>query len=895
MSIRNLEYFFRPRSIALVGASTTAGSVGATIAKNLDSAGFAGPIWPVNARHTEVAGAPAYPTVAALPAAPELAVICTPPETVPGIVAELGARGTRAAIVITAGFGERGSPAGKALEQSVVDAARPHWLRIVGPNCLGVLAPRAAVNASFAHLAPGAGPLAFVAQSGALVTAVIDWAAARGIGFSHLVSLGDMIDVDFGDVLDYLANDRDTHAILLYIEAITHARKFMSAARAAARSKPVIVVKSGRHAASARAVASHTGALAGADAVYDAAFRRAGIVRVHTLEELFDAAAILGARRVPAGERLVILTNGGGIGILATDAVADRGEALAELSSATIGRLDTVLPATWSHGNPIDIIGDADPDRYARALGIVLDSGEADAVLVLHCPTAIAAPTAVARGVIDRIAGRRSPFVFTSWVGEHAVGSARELFAAHGVPTYATPEAAIRAYGYLHDYRHRQTLLLETPPSLPVEFEPDRPAARAILAAALDAGREWLDEAQAKAVLSAYAVPVATSIAVDSPEAAAAHAARLAAPVALKIRSPDLTHKSDGGGVALDLDGPEVVLTRARAMLASVAARHPGARLEGFTIGPMVRRAGAHELILGVHRDAQFGPVILFGAGGTAVEAIDDTALALPPLNLALARALIGRTRIHRVLRGARGAPPAAIEAIALTLIKIAHLAADLPQLVELDVNPLIADARGVIAVDARIRVQTSDAAPGSLLAIRPYPAELAREVALSDGTVRWLRPIAPEDEPALRALFADLTPEQLRLRFFVPMKALTHVQAARFTQIDYDRDMAFVLTDRGAPGTRDIDGVVNLSADPGNEHAEFAIVVANDMAGHGIGTLLMRSILEYARKRGLLTVYGEVLAENTRMLELCRDLGFAHTTVLEAPGIIRVTMPLGR
>ncbi|MGE0386566.1 MAG: GNAT family N-acetyltransferase [Gammaproteobacteria bacterium] len=893
MTVRNLEYLFAPKSIALIGAGNTPGSVGATIARNLFGAGFAGPIMPVNPRHVAVGGVLAYPDIAHLPLTPDLAVICTPAPSVPGIVADLGARGTRAAIVISAGFGETASSEGKALEQAVLDAARPHLLRVLGPNCVGALVPGAHVNASFAHLSPPAGPIAFVAQSGAIITAILDWAAPRGIGFSHLVSLGDMIDVDFGDVLDYLAGDGATHAILLYVEAITHARKFMSAARAAARSKPVIVVKSGRHAATARAVASHTGALAGVDAVYDAAFRRAGMLRVFELAEVFDAVAILAGRRSLQGERVAILSNGGGIAILATDALADVRATPATLSPETIAKLNAVLPPTWSHGNPVDIIGDADAARYTAALDVLLESRDADAVVVLNCPTAVSSNTDIARAVAESIGDRRQPIVLTNWVGAGSTAKAREIFTARGLPTYETPEAAVRGLGYLLEYRRAQEALIQTPPSVPEQFEPDLSAAQALVAAALAEGRQWLDEAEAKRLLAAYAIPVAETLSVDSPEAAAQAAARIGAPVALKIRSRDITHKSDVGGVVLDLDTPAAVAERARAMLAQIRARLPKARIDGFTVGRMIRRSQAYELIAGIVDDAQFGPVIVFGQGGTAVEVIDDKALGLPPLNMTLARELIGRTRVVRELSGYRDQPPANIAAIAAMLIKLAQLAADLPQVAELDINPLLADAGGVIALDARVRVAPARGQGGDRLAIRPYPKDLESEARLPDGRTFWLRPIRPEDEPALHAAFAELTPEQIRLRFFVPLKKLTHVAAARFTQIDYDREMVLLLTERGAPGATPIHGIVNLICDPDNERGEYAIVVHPELVGHGAGTLLMQRIIDYGRRRGLREIYGDVMAENHRMLAVCEDLGFRRAAHGEDPGIVRVTLAL--
>ena len=894
MTIRNLEYLFRPRSVAIVGASDRAGSLGAVLTRNLLQAGLDGPVYPVNPKYDRIQGVPCHARIADLPGGADLAVIATPPPTVPGLIAELGAAGTRAAIVITAGFGESGGPDAAALKTAMLEAARPHLLRIVGPNCLGVMAPPAGLNASFSHLAPAEGNLAFVTQSGAIVTSIIDWADERGLGFSHLVSLGDMSDVDFGDMLDYLANDPGTHAILLYIEAVTHARKFMSAARAAARSKPVIVVKSGRFAESARAAASHTGALAGADAVYDAAFRRAGMLRVYELSELFDAAETLGRSSRPAGDRLTILTNGGGLGVMATDKLIELGGRLAELPDPAVRRLDAVLPRTWSRANPVDIIGDAPGDRYARALEILMDAGGQDAILVLNSPTAIASGMDAARAVIDTARQRKGPALLTSWVGGRQARDAQRLFADNGIASYDTPGDAVRGFMHLVTWRRNQQLLMETPPSLPEEFSPDMAAAGGTIAAALADGGDWLGGIEAKALLAAYDIPVAETVAAANPAAAAAAAARLGGPVALKILSPDITHKTDVGGVLLGLKTPEAVAEAAADMLARVAGARPEARIDGFTVEPMIVRPGAYELIVGMTCDAQFGPVILFGQGGTAVEVANDKTLALPPLNMQLARRMIEGTRIYRQLRGYRGLPPARLDAVALTLIKIAQMIADFPEIQEIEINPLLADADGAIAIDARVRVTaTENAGSGAdRLAIRPYPKELEETVEI-DGRHLLLRPIVPEDEPCLQAGFARLSPEEVRMRFAGARKSLPHVEAARFTQIDYDREMALVLAEPGRPGDAELFAVVRIHADPDNERAEFAIVVRREIAGRGAGSLLMNRIVDYARKRGTGEIFGYVLAENARMLDLCARLGFARAPVPEDATVVRVSRTL--
>ena len=898
MSVRNLEHLFKPASVALIGASTRAGSVGAVVARNLFNAGFKGPVMPVNPKHRAVEGVLAYPDVASLPLTPDLAVICTPPDSVPALIAELGARGTKAAIIITAGLGvDDGS--GGTLRQAALDAAKPHLLRIVGPNCLGIMAPGTGLNASFAHIAPRAGDIAFVTQSGAMVTAVLDWAAARSVGFSHFVSLGDMADVDFGDMLDYLAADPGTKAVLLYIEAVTDARKFMSAARACARLKPVIIIKAGRHAEGARAAASHTGALAGSDAVYDAAFRRAGALRVYEMRELFDAVETLATARPPQGERLAILTNGGGPGVLATDALIDFHGTLADLAPETMARLDAALPATWSRGNPVDIIGDAPPARYAEALKALLADPNSDAVLVLNCPTAVADSTEVARAIIDAAAGSKRTLL-TNWLGDPAAAEARHLFTEQRIPTYATPEQAVRGFMDLVQFRRNQALLMETPPSLPENFVPDRDRAGEILGAVLAEGRDWLSESEAKEVLAAYQIPVVPTRIARTPAEAATHAEEMAGPVALKILSPDITHKSDAGGVALNLETPEEARLAAETMLATIRRRQPKARLEGFTVQPMIRRTHAHELIVGMVDDRQFGPVLLFGQGGTAVELLDDKALALPPLNMKLAHETMAETRIIRLLRGYRDRPAADLDAIALTLIKISQMVCDFAEIAELDINPLLADEKGVIALDARIRVAKPERRGTARLAIRPYPQELEQEMVVRDGSRYAVRPIRPEDGPALQALFARLAPEDIRMRFFSPLKSLPPALAARLTQIDYDREMALIASPilsptpgHGQAPEAEISAVVRISCDPDNERAEYAILVRSDLKGRGIGYGLMNLIIAHARQRGVQEVFGDVLRENQPMLQLCRDLGFTAMESEEDPALARMVLQI--
>lgn len=892
MSVRNLHRLFAPASVAVIGASERPHSVGATVWRNLAGGGFEGPVYPVNPKYASLGGHQAYQRVAQLPEAPDLAVICTPPATVPGIVRELGERGTRAAVILTAGLGGISDAQGRTLKQATLDAAHPYLLRLLGPNCVGLLVPSIGLNASFAHIDALPGRIAFVSQSGALVTAVLDWAASRGIGFSKFISLGDSADVDFGDVLDYLAGDSQTSAILMYMEDLRYARKFMSAARAAARSKPTLVLKAGRLPEGARAAASHTGALAGSDAVYDAAIRRAGMLRVYTTEDLFGAVETLARARPMSGKRLAIMTNGGGPGVMATDALVGSGGELALLAPDTYGRLDAVLPPTWSHANPVDIIGDAPAERYRQAIEALLQDPGADAILFIHAPTAIVPSVEIANAVAP-LAKNAARNILACWLGGEGVAEARRIFSAAGIPTFDTPEDAINGFMQIVHYRQNQELLMQVPPSAGASVEADRAAARAIACDALAAGRQMLSEPEAKALLAAYGIPVVVTRSAATVEEAAAAAREIGFPVAVKILSPDIIHKSDVGGVALDLDTPEAVRAAAQRMHKRLLQLMPAARLQGFSVQQMARRPQAHELIVGVATDPVFGPVILFGQGGIAVEVTADHAMALPPLNMALARELVARTRVARLLAGYRNRPPADMEAILRILTQVSQLVADIPEIAELDINPLLADSAGAVVLDARMRVALADQSASTLdrLAIRPYPRELEQTMDWN-GEALLLRPIRPEDGPAHLAFFAALTPDDVRYRMFVRMRELGPSQLARFTQIDYDREMAFIATRTRADGAPETLGVARVVADPDNLQAEFAVTVRSDLKGHGLGLRLMEKLIAYCRARGTCEIVGEALPQNMRLLRLARKLGFDITPAPEE-GTVRLRLPL--
>lgn len=878
MSVRNLDALFQPTSVAVLGASNTPGSIGGIMMRNLLRGGFDGPIMPVNPKYSSVAGVLTYPDVRSLPVSPDLAIICTPPKIVPDLIAQLGERGAKAAAVITAGMSEQQHAEGRAIQQNMLEAAKPHLLRILGPNCVGLLVPGLGLNATFAHTEIEPGSLAFVSQSGGFCTATLDWAKARGIGFSYFISLGNSADVDFGDTLDYLASDPKTTAILLYMESIgaDEARKFMSAARSASRNKPVLAIKAGRNAEGARAAASHTGALAGADNVYDAALRRAGILRVYDLDELFDAVETLARSRPLKGDKLAILSNGGGPGVIATDAVIEQGGQLAEFSPATLRSLDQILPGTWSHANPVDMIGDANAETYANALSILLEDRNVDAVLVLNAPQAIAPPIDAAKAIVEIVKRARIP-VLTCWLGGLAAGAARQVFSEADIPTYETPENAVRAFMHMVRYNRNQEILSQVPPSAPTDFTPTPGAARAVIEQALAEDRELLTEPEAKQVLAAYGIPVVETRVAHTPEQAAELGAEIGFPVAIKILSPDITHKSDVGGVALGLDSPEDVLSAAQTMQTRISRNHPEAQLTGFTVQKMANRPGAHELIIGVTTDPIFGPIILFGRGGTAVEIIGDRAVALPPLNMSLARHLISRTQVFRLLRGYRDRPPVDFDALCLVLLGVSQLIVDRTEIMELDINPLFADERGVLALDARIRVSSSATPAGGQkrLAIRPYPAHLEETMALPSGEQVFVRPIRPEDGPAHKKFVDRLTPEDLRLRLLGVTRDIAPSEMARLTQIDYDREMAFIATTRDSAGEDETLAVVRTVSNPDNTQADFAVMVRSDLKHAGLGTALMNKIIRYTKDRGTPEIVGHVLAENRAMLSLCKKLGF--------------------
>lgn len=897
MSTYRLDSIFRPRAVAVVGSQSRPRSVGRAVVENLLASGFSGPIGLVNKHPSPMDGVATVRHLHELPWTPDLVVIATPAATVPQLAAEAAEKGATALVVLTAAMGSGpGSPAAQ-LEA----LTREKGLRVLGPNCLGVIAPHARLNASLASRFPKAGDLALISQSGAISGGLVEWSMSQPVGFSAVVSLGDALDVDFADLLDYFATDSRTRAILLYVEAIRDARKFMSAARAAARTKPVVVVKSG-HGGSPQvtpAGSTHTQNLARPNAVYGAAFRRAGLLRVRSLHELFAAARTLGQVRPFQGRRLAILTNGGGVGALSVDHLYEQGGSLATLSEATRDALDRILPVGWSRTNPVDLLTDIDADRYAATIDALLADPGNDALLAVNVPTVLSSSSEAAHAVTRVLSqrpghGTRKP-VFTVWLGNDP--QAEAVLDAAQVPRYPNESDAVA--GFMHLVRHRevQAALMETPPSLPEDFSPDVALARTLVDSALDAGQTWLDPLATTQLLAAYGIPMAPLWRADDADDAARIAAPLlaeGATVAVKILSPDIPHKSDVDGVRLNLANANAVREAAAGILQRARERRPEARIEGVLVQPTVLRPKARELIAGIADDPVFGPVIAFGRGGTAVEVINDQAVALPPLDLRLAHELIARTRVSRVLKAYRDVPAADERAVALVLVKLAQLAADIPEIQQLDINPLLADREGVVAVDARIAVARGRALHKGRghprFAIFPYPKEWERTIELADGQPALVRPVRPEDDAMFREFFTHVTDEDLRLRFFQSVRHFSHEFIARLTQLDYARSIALVAIH---PQTHEMLGAVRLHADANYEKGEYGILVRSDLKGHGIGWKLMQIMIEYARWLGLKVIEGQVLRENRTMLAMCESLGFTVKLDPDDPTLMNVSLPV--
>ncbi len=890
-----LAALFTPASVAVIGASERPGSVGRTVLTNLITHPFGGTVYPVNPKRHAVLGIRAFAAVGEIPEPIDLAVIATPAATVPAVLEGCGEAGVKAAIVLSAGFRESGAE-GLALEARLRDVLRRTGLRLLGPNCLGLMNPLLGLNATFAAALARPGHVGFLSQSGALCTAVLDWSLQENVGFSAFVSMGTMLDVDWGDLITWLGDDPETHSIVLYMESIGDPRSFLSAAREVALTKPIVVIKAGRTAQAAQAAASHTGALAGSDAVLDAAFRRCGVLRVDRIEELFDLAEVLGKQpRRPAGPRLTILTNAGGPGVLATDALVRRGGELAQLSQSTLAALDAVLPPHWSHGNPVDILGDADPERYGRAIEVLLDDPDSDALLVVLTPQAMTDPTATAERLRE-LAGRSHQPLLASWMGGAEVQEGERILNAAGIATCRFPDDAVALFEAMARYGDNLRGLYETPALLP-EWEagedgegvPDRAAVEAILASVREGNRTLLDEWEAKQVLRSYGIPVVeTRLAATAAEAVAA-ARAIGFPVVVKLRSATLTHKSDVGGVRLDLRDADAVAEAYGAMDVAITAGFGAAAFGGVTVQPMLHRQDAYELIVGSSVDPQFGPVILFGTGGQLVEVFRDSAVALPPLNTTLARRLMERTRVYGALQGVRGRAPVDLEELEKLLVRVSQLVLEQPWIRELDINPLLVgpgvdDGLGrprLLALDARILLHEAEGAicPAVRPAIRPYPSQYVQTWQLGDGSPVTIRPIRPEDEPLLVAFHHTLSEQSVYFRYFHLMTLSHRTAHDRLTRIcftDYDREMALVVDRRDpACGEHAVLGVGRLSRCHGENGAEFSMLVSDAWQHQGLGTKLLGLLVQIGRDEGLGRITAEILHENRAMQRVCQKLGF--------------------
>jgi len=877
LSIRNLDKIFDPQRVAVIGASDSPSSVGYTVLRNLVGSGFRGVVYPVNPKRESVQGIHAYADVPSLPHPPDLAVICTPAPTVPGIIRACGEAGTRGIVIISAGFREIGAE-GRALEQEVIEEQRKFdGMRILGPNCLGILVPGISLNASFAASTPQKGHIGFISQSGALCTSVLDWASDEGIGFSYFVSVGNVLDVTMGDLIDYFGAATDTRSIILYIESLTEAREFMSAARAFSRTKPIVAYKAGRFAKSAQAAASHTGAMAGVDAVYEAAFHRAGIVRIFEVGDMFDCAELLARQEPPKGDRLAIITNAGGPGVMTTDALIALDGELADLSEETMDKLNEALPPFWSHGNPVDVLGDAPPDRFADAVKIVLKDENVDALLVILTPQAMTDPTATARA-LGQVAAKAHKPVLAAWMGGRLVREGVALLNKAGIPTYTTPEKAVRAFMYLVSYARNLRILHETPRDLPVAFPLDRKRLRSVFDTILTEGNEILSENVSKAFLEAYEIPVTKPILARAADEAVKVARQYGYPVVMKIHSPDITHKTDVGGVVLNVSSDDEVREAYAKIIEGATEKQPDAQIVGVTVQKMVSYPTSFELILGTKKDPVFGSVIMVGMGGTAAEVFRDRALGLPPLNEVLAREMLQSLKSWPLLQGYRGKPGANIDRLIEILMRFSYLVADYPEIAELDVNPLLVTPDDVIALDARVVIDQELAAhsvrPYAHLAIRPYPEEYVTQRTLQDGTPIVLRPIKPEDEPLWHDLLGSCSTQSLWFRFSYLFKQTTHEMAARYCFIDYDREIG-IVAEVEEDGERKLIAVGRLVADADKETAEYAVIVADRWHGHGLGGMLTDYSLEVAKKWGVHRVVAETSKENSRMLATFRKRGF--------------------
>jgi acetyltransferase len=880
VSVQALDSIFNPKRIALIGVSPNPNSVSGKVLQNLVGGGFHGVVYPVNPDSEAVLGVPCYSDLRQLPKIPDLAILCSPPAQVPAQVRECGKAGIQGVIIITAGFREIGAK-GIALEQQILEEQRKFdGMRIIGPNCLGAIVPGNGLNASFASGNPQKGHIAFISQSGALCTSVLDWALEEKVGFSYFVSIGNTLDVDFGDLIDYLGEDENTESIILYVESISNTRKFMAAARAFARTKPILVYKAGRFPQSAEVAASHTGAMAAEDAVYDAAFQRTGLARVYDFGEIFDCAELVGRKKIPKGPHLSIVTNAGGPGVMATDALIDADGVLATLSEETLNSLNENLPPAWSHGNPVDVLGDARSKRITKAIKIVLKDPGVDAVLVILTPQAMTNPTTTARAVGELAASANKP-VLAAWVGGERMQDGIRLLNEAGVPTYTTPERAVRAFMTLVSYARNLESLYETPKDIPVEFTLDRKEIRSRFDSLVADQGEILPETISKSILEAYGIPVTRPLAASSAGEAVKEAEKIGYPVVLKVLSPDLTHKTDAGGVILNLKDAAAVEKAYKQIMASAKKYDPNAKLDGVTVQSMMDTAHGTEMILGIKKDSLFGTVILVGAGGTSAELFQDRQLGFPPLNENLARRMLESLRIWPLLQGYRGRPPAHVDRLIEILIRLSYLAADFPEILELDINPLLVTGTDVVALDSRIRIDPAlpgkSVKPYSHLALHPYPEEYVETVHLPDSTPVLLRPIKPEDEPLWFDLLGSCSRESIYMRFRYMFHWQSHDVASRYCFIDYDREVA-IVAEISENGKRKLLGVGRMVADPDHEVVEYAILIADAWQSKGLGGILTDYCMKIAGHWGMKRIVAQTTADNHRMIAVFRKRGFDIT-----------------
>jgi acetyltransferase len=876
-----LDAIFAPRTVAVIGATEAAGSVGRTVLWNLVSNPFGGTVFPVNPKRPGVLGIKAYPSIASVPAKVDLAVITTPAAAVPGLVGECADAGVKGIVIISAGFKELGPP-GIELERQILERARKAKIRVIGPNCLGVMNPITGLNATFAGGMARPGNVAFLSQSGALCTAVLDWSFKEQVGFSAFVSIGSMLDVGWGDLIDYLGNDPRTASILIYMESIGDARAFLSAAREVALAKPIIVIKPGRTEAAAKAAASHTGSLTGGDEVIEAAFRRSGVLRVNNISDLFHMAEVLAKQPRPHGPRLTILTNAGGPGVLATDALITSGGELTPLSQQTYDALNDFLPPHWSRNNPVDILGDAKADRYAKALEICARDSNADGLLVILTPQDMTEPTQTAEALKQYAKIEGKP-VLASWMGGPIVHAGEDILNRAGIPTFSYPDAAARAFYYMWRYTYNLRGLYETPAMTDEDADgaPDRAAATSLIESVRKDGRTILTEDESKRLLALYGLPIVPTEIAHSDGAAVKLADKFGYPVVLKLHSLTITHKTDVGGVKLNLQDPNAVKNAFNAIKTSVTEKAGAEHFGGVSVQPMIRLADGYEIILGCSLDPQFGPVLLVGSGGQLVEVFKDRSLALPPLTATLARRMMEQTKIYTALKGVRGRKPVDLDELESVMVRFSRLVCEQPWIREIDINPLLATPTQILALDARVVVHGPDITSGTLpkLAIRSYPMQYVQPWKLKDGTPVTIRPIRPEDEPLMVQFHKTLSERSVRFRYFHPLKLSQRVAHERLIRVcfaDYDREMPLVVEHRDAKtGELEILGVGRLSKTPGQDEAEFALLISDLWQNKGLGTKLLGMIVQAARDEKLSQVTAHILPENLEMQRVCEKLGF--------------------